>query len=217
MQAPIGAFFIPSTEAKRITVDGLKTKSRTHDLKGGFMFFNKVYFAPEGEVGGGEATTTTETTDKVVFTPEQQAKIDELISKAFAKGARSGKKDADAQAQQAQEQVKAKDDELKAARDALEQEKASIAKERSLLSASKALSKVGYVLEGDDNDLLIGMVVGDDCESKVATLKKLIDAQVASEVSRKLGESARVPGAGKTSTTNEGSKINDLFRQALKR
>lgn len=214
MQAPIGAFFIPSTEAKRITVDGLKTKSHTHDLKGGFMFFNKVYFAADGEVGGGETTTTTETTDKVVFTPEQQAKIDELINKAFAKGARSAKKDVDTQAQ---EQVKAKDEELQAARDALEKEKASIAQERSLLAATKALSRVGYVLEGNDNDLLVGMVQGDDCESKVAALKKLIDAQVASEVSRKLGESARVPGAGKTSTTNEGSKINDLFRQALKR
>ncbi len=182
------------------------------------MFFSKVYFAADGEAGGGEATTTTETTEKVVFTPEQQAKIDELISKAFAKGARSGKKDADAQAQQAQEQVQAKDAELQAARDALEQEKASIAKERSLLAATKALSKVGLALEGEDNDLLVGMVQGDDCESKVATLKKLIDAQVAAEVSRKLGESARVPGAGKTSTnTDEGKKINDLFRQAIKK
>ena len=55
---------------------------------------------PEGEVGGGDATTTTETTDKVVFTPEQQAKIDELISKAFAKGARGVKRDVDTQAQE---------------------------------------------------------------------------------------------------------------------
>ena len=176
-------------------------------------FFNMVCFAADGEAGGA-TTTTTETTEEVVFTPAQQAKLEDLFKQYYAKGARAAKKEADTQAQ---EQVKAKDEELQAARDALEQEKASIAKERSLLSASKALSKVGYVLEGDDNDLLIGMVVGDDCESKVATLKKLIDAQVASEVSRKLGESARVPGAGKTSTTNEGSKINDLFRQALKR
>lgn len=178
-------------------------------------FFNKVYFAADGEAGGGEATTTTETTEEVVFTPAQQAKLEELFKQYYAKGARAAKKEADAQAQA---HAQANDAELQAAKDALEQEKASIAKERSLLAATKALSKVGYVLEGDENDVLVGMVQGEDCESKVAALKKLIDAQVAAEVNRKLGESARVPGAGKTSTnTDEGRKINDLFRQAIKK
>ena len=173
------------------------------------MFFNKVYFAADGEAGGG-VETTTETTEKVVFTPEQQAKLDELINKAFAKGARSGKKDADAQAQ---EQVQAKDAELQAARDALEQEKASIAKERSLIAATRALSKAGYVLEGDENDLLIGMVQGEDCDSKVAALKKLIDEQVTAEVNRRLASSAHTPSVGKTSS-NGG--INDILRNARK-
>ena len=110
-----------------------------------------AFYDADGGAPTGDPAPSTDPTpqpEKVVFTPEQQAKLDELIKQAFAKGAKKAKADGD---------------NLQAERDALATEKAELEKERKTLAATKALAKVGYTIEGDEGDLLVAVVAGEDC------------------------------------------------------
>lgn len=184
------------------------------------MEFLRVYYeADEGGTGGSPAQettteTTTETATEVEFSPEQQAAIEKIIARVQAQEKRRAEKKAQELEKKAQEQSVEKDAEIEAARNALEKEKAELIKEKQKVAASLALAKEGFTLDGDDNNVLVGMVSGDDYESRVVALKKLIDAKVAAEVNRKLGESAHVPNVGKTHAG--GNKLDTALRSVRK-
>lgn len=164
----------------------------------------------EAENGGAGGTPSPEGTkdptgdDKAVFTPEQQAKIDELIGKAFAKGAAKAAKEAEEKAAR-EKQTEA--ERLAADRAALETEKAK-------LKARALLSKSGYALGDDTDEAIAGLFASapDAAEDNVAALKKLIDAKVKEEVDKRLkGAGQPAPKSGDNDVT-VGDAINGLFR-----
>ena len=164
----------------------------------------------EAENGGAGGTPSPEGTkdptgdDKAVFTPEQQAKIDELIGKAFAKGAAKAAKEAEEKAAR-EKQTEA--ERLAADRAALETEKAK-------LKAQALLSKSGYALGDDTDEAIAGLFASapDAAEDNVAALKKLIDAKVKEEVDKRLkGAGQPAPKSGDNDVT-VGDAINGLFR-----
>ena len=166
-----------------------------------------MYEAESGGAGGAPAPEGTKDPagdDKAVFTPEQQAKIDELIGKAFAKGAAKAAKEAEEKAAR-EKQTEA--ERLAADRAALETEKAK-------LKAQALLSKSGYALGDDTDEAIAGLfaAVPDAAEDNIAALKKLIDAKVKEEVDKRLkGAGQPAPKSGDNDVT-VGDAINGLFR-----
>lgn len=166
-----------------------------------------MYEAENGGAGGTPAPEGTKDPtgdDKAVFTPEQQAKIDELIGKAFAKGAAKAAKEAEEKAAR-EKQTEA--ERLAADRAALETEKAK-------LKARALLSKSGYTLGDDTDEAIAGLFASapDAAEDNVAALKKLIDAKVKEEVDKRLkGAGQPAPKSGDNDVT-VGDAINGLFR-----
>ena len=166
-----------------------------------------MYEAENGGAGGTPAPGGDERLggdDKAVFTPEQQAKIDELIGKAFAKGAAKAAKEAEEKAAR-EKQTEA--ERLAADRAALETEKAK-------LKARALLSKSGYTLGDDTDEAIAGLFASapDAAEDNVAALKKLIDAKVKEEVDKRLkGAGQPAPKSGDNDVT-VGDAINGLFR-----
>lgn len=166
-----------------------------------------MYEAESGGAGGAPAPEGTKDPagdDKAVFTPEQQAKIDELIGKAFAKGAAKAAKEAEEKAAR-EKQTEA--ERLAADRAALETEKAK-------LKAHALLSKSGYTLGDDTDEAIAGLFASapDAAEDNVAALKKLIDAKVKEEVDKRLkGAGQPAPKSGDNDVT-VGDAINGLFR-----
>ncbi len=126
-----------------------------------------MYEAESGGAGGApapEGTKDPSGDDKAVFTPGQQAKIDERIGKAFAKGAAKAAKEAEEKAAR-EKQTEA--ERLAADRAALETEKAK-------LKAQALLSKSGYALGDDTDETIAGLfaAVPDAAEDNIAALKK---------------------------------------------
>lgn len=166
-----------------------------------------MYEAENGGAGGTpapEGTKDPSGDDKAVFTQEQQAKIDELIGKAFAKGAAKAAKEAEEKAAR-EKQTEA--ERLAADRAALETEKAK-------LKARALLSKSGYALGDDTDEAIAGLFASapDAAEDNVAALKKLIDAKVKEEVDKRLkGAGQPAPKSGDNDVT-VGDAINGLFR-----
>ena len=169
--------------------------------------FNRFYEADNGVNGGGGTPPeeTHEGGEKAVFTPEQQAKIDMLIDKAFAKGAAKAAKEAEEKAAR-EKQTEA--EKLAADRAAFEAEKAR-------LKVETLLTKEGLMLEGDDNDVLIGLFAAtpDAAENNLAAFKKLVERKVNEEVDKRLkGAGQPTPKSGEHSAT-VGDTINGLFRK----
>ena len=123
-----------------------------------------MYEAESGGAGGAPAPEGTKDPagdDKAVFTPEQQAKIDELIGKAFAKGA----------AKEAEEKA-AREKQTEAER--LAADRAALETEKAKLKAHALLSKSGYSLGDDTDEAMAGLfaAVPDAAEDNIAALKK---------------------------------------------
>lgn len=169
----------------------------------------RFYAADDGANGGAGGTNPPEPpeggNDDPVFTPEQQAKIDALIDKAFAKGAAKAAKEAEAKA--------AREKQTEAER--LAADRAELEAEKARLRAETILSKEGFVLgEKETDSALIGLFASapDATESNLAALKKLIDAKVNQEVDKRLkGAGAPAPKSGEKGHTI-GDTINGLFR-----
>ena len=145
--------------------------------------------------------------DKVVFTAEQQAKLDELIDKAFARGAAKAAKEAE---EKAAREKQTDEERLAADRAALETEKARF-------KVQAALSKEGYTVDDDTDSALVGLFAAapDVIEGNLTALKKLIDAKVNQEVDKRLqGAQQPTPKSGEKDCT-VGDIINGTFRKAV--
>lgn len=171
--------------------------------------FQWFYAADDGANGTNGHTPpeppTQGANEDPVFTPEQQAKIDALIDKAFAKGAAKAAKEAEEKAAR-EKQTEA--ERLAADRAALESEKAQI-------KVQAVLSKAGYTVDDQTDTALIGLFAAapDAVETNVAALKKLIDAKVNQEVDKRLkGVGTVAPQSGKNEVTVSDT-INGLFRK----
>ena len=125
-----------------------------------------MYEAESGGAGGAPAPEEKDPAgdDKAVFTPEQQAKIDELIGKAFAKGAAKAAKEA--------EEKTAREKQTEAER--LAADRAALETEKAKLKAQALLSKSGYALGDDTDEAIAGLfaAVPDAAEDNIAALKK---------------------------------------------
>ncbi len=125
-----------------------------------------MYEAESGGAGGAPAPEGKDPAgdDKAVFTPEQQAKIDELIGKAFAKGAAKAAKEAEEKA--------AREKQTEAER--LAADRATLETEKAKLKAQALLSKSGYALGDDTDEAMAGLfaAVPDAAEDNIAALKK---------------------------------------------
>ena len=125
-----------------------------------------MYEAESGGAGGAPAPEGKDPAgdDKAVFTPEQQAKIDELIGKAFAKGAAKAAKEA--------EEKTAREKQTEAER--LAADRAALETEKAKLKAQALLSKSGYALGDDTDEAIAGLfaAVPDAAEDNIAALKK---------------------------------------------
>ncbi len=169
-----------------------------------YKYVRWFYEANDGANGATPPDTGADG-DKSVFTPEQQAKINALIDKAFAKGAAKAAKEAEEKAAR-EKQTEA--ERLAADRAALETEKAR-------LKVQSALSKEGYTLDDDTDSVLIGLFAAapDAIDGNLAALKKLIDAKVNREVDKRLkGTGQPAPQNGNKGET-VGDTINGLFRK----
>lgn len=168
--------------------------------------FYRFYEADSGAEGGtppeGESGK-----DKVAFTPEQQAKLDELIDKAFARGAAKAAKEAKDAEEKAAKEKQTESEKLAAERAALESEKAR-------LKIQAALSKAGYSVDEQTDSALVGLFAAapEALEGNLAAMKKLIDITVNREVDKRLqGAPQPTPQSGKDGET-VGDAINGLFR-----
>lgn len=181
------------------------------------MYWNwhmQRFFAEDDGAGSGAGTPPPTPTDggnsgegeKQTFTPEQQAAIEAMISKAYAKGAAKAAKDAEAKAVR-EKQTEA--EKLAADRAALETEKAR-------LKAQTILTKEGYVLGEEETDAaLIGLFASapDATEGNLAALKKLIEAKVNAEVDKRLKAAGQPKPKGGDKGDTVGDTINGLFRK----
>ena len=180
------------------------------------MYWNwhmQRFFAADDGAGSGGETPPPEPTGgnegegaKASFTPEQQAEIEAMINKAYAKGAAKAAKEAEAKAAR-EKQTEA--ERLAADRAALENEKAR-------LKAQSILAKEGYVLNEEEADeALIGLFASapDAAEGNLAALKKLIEAKVNAEVDKRL----KAAGQPKPTSGDKGGTVSDtingLFRK----
>ena len=172
----------------------------------------RLYAADDG-ANGGAGTEPPEGENKPegekeepVFTPEQQAKIDALIDKAFAKGSAKATKEAEAKA--------AREKQTEAER--LAADRAEFEAEKARLKAQAILTKEGYVLGEEETDsALIGLfaLAPDAAEGNLAALKKLIAEKVNQEVDKRLkGAGQPKPQSGDKGAT-VGDTINGLFRR----
>lgn len=170
----------------------------------------KQFLAADDGAGSGAGTPPPTPTDggnsgageNEVFTPEQQAQIEALINKAYAKGAAKAAKAAEREKQTEAEKLAADRAELEA--------------EKARLKAQTVLSKEGYVLGDEATDsALIGLfaTAPDAAEGNLAALKKLIDVKVNQEVDKRLRSAGQpAPQSGDKDVT-VGDAINGLFRK----
>ena len=173
----------------------------------------RTFFAVDDGAGsGGETQPPAPTEDgnsgdgnKELFTPEQQAHIEALINKAYAKGAAKAAKTAEREKQTEAEKLAA--------------ERAELEAEKARLKAQNILSKNGYMLGEDEIDsALVGLfaIEPDAAETNCAALRKLIDAKVNEEVDKRLkGAKQPTPKSGDNGVT-VGDAINGLFRNIKK-
>jgi hypothetical protein len=169
----------------------------------------KFFEAPDDGKGGSDPKADPTPTDgtgkeKVLFSPEQQAKIDDLINAAFAKGAKKAAKQTETE--------KLSESEL------LEKERAELKRQRSILEASALLNKEGFFIADDKdkhNDLLAEMLASDEAEAavkKVAAFKKLIETKVNAEVDNRLRTAKNQPPRAGSGNTTLGDTINNALR-----
>lgn len=168
-----------------------------------YKTFNRFYEADSGNAGG----TPTETGEgaEITFTPEQQAKIDALIAKSFAKGAAKAAKEAEDKATR-EKQTEA--ERLAADRAALETEKARF-------KVQAALTKEGFTLDDETDSAIVGLFAAapDALDGNLAALKKLIEAKTNQAVDKRLQSAQQpAPTSGETGAT-VGDTINGLFRK----
>lgn len=168
------------------------------------------FFAPDDGTGSGNeppppANGNSGEGTPEVFTAEQQAQIEALINKAYAKGAAKAAKTAEKEKQTEAEK--------------LATERAELEAEKARLKAQNILSKNGYVVGDDEIDsALVGLfaIAQDAAETNCAALKKLIDAKVNEEVDKRLkGAKQPTPKSGDNGVT-VGDAINGLFRNIKK-
>lgn len=169
---------------------------------------NTRLFDAEGGASGGDGTTTESAGENdVVFTPEQQAKVDALIAKSYAKGAAKAAKEAEDKAAR-EKQTEA--ERIAADRAALETEKAKF-------KVQAALTKEGYTVDEETDSALIGLFAAapDALDGNLAALKKLIDFRVNQEVDKRLqGATQPTPTSGEKDKT-VGDTINSVFRRTV--
>lgn len=168
-----------------------------------YKTFNRFYEADSGNAGG--APTETGEGAEITFTPEQQAKIDALIAKSFAKGAAKAEKDAEEKAAR-EKQTEA--ERLAADRAALETEKARF-------KVQAALTKEGFTLDDETDSAIVGLFAAapDALDGNLAALKKLIEAKTNQAVDKRLQSAQQpAPTSGETGAT-VGDTINGLFRK----
>ena len=173
----------------------------------------RFYEADNGANGGASAevqpVTSNGAGEDAVFTPEQQAKIDALIDKAFARGAAKAAKEAEAKALR-EKQTEA--EKLAADRAELEAEKAKI-------KVQGLFSKEGLLIADDIDSALVGLfaTAPDVAESNLAMLKKLINTKVNQEVDKRLkATGASTPISGEKDVT-VGDAINGMLRKNIKK
>lgn len=172
------------------------------------MYWNwhmQRFFAADDGAGSGGETPPPEPTGgnegegaKASFTPEQQAEIEAMINKAYAKGAAKASK-----------VVKSEAEKLAEDRAALEVEKARI-------KAQSILTKEGYVLGEEETDAaLIGLFASapDATEGNLAALKKLIEAKVNAEVDKRL----KAAGQPKPKSGDKGNTVGDTINGLLRK
>lgn len=167
--------------------------------------FKRFYDADESSASGDNPTPPEgNKDDEPAFTEKQQAKIDALIDKAFAKGAAKAAKEAEEKAAR-EKQTEA--ERLAADRAALEAEKAR-------LKAQTALSKEGYSVDDETDSAIIGLFAAapEALEGNVAALKKLIEAKVNKEVDKRLKTTLQPTPASGGNNVSVGDTINGLFR-----
>lgn len=174
----------------------------------------RQYLQADSGADGGDVTATSDAqadggaadSGSVEFTAEQQAKIQELISKAFAKGAAKAGKDA------------SKGIEDKIAE--LEEKLALAEQEKQIAATAAMMSAKGILFSGDKSDVnnaaLARILTGKDKEESdgnVALLEALLEARVQAGVDSRLraGGTTPPPSAG-----NNAVSINDKIRSALK-
>lgn len=166
--------------------------------------FAKFYNADTGAEGGQPPATPTGNSgdgEEMPFTPAQQAKIDALIDKAFAKGAARAAKAAE------------KDKQTEAEK--LATDRAELEAEKAKFRVQALLSKEGYVLGDDTDTALIGLfaMAPDAAESNLVALKKLIETRVNQEVDKRLKSAGQPAPRSGDNSVSVGDAINGLFRK----
>lgn len=164
----------------------------------------KFYNVDTGADGGQPPASTNDNSgdgEELPFTPAQQAKIDALIDKAFAKGAARAAKAAE------------KDKQTEA--DKLATDRAELEAEKARFKVQTLLSKEGYILGDDSDTALIGLfaTAPDAAESNITALKKLIDAKVNEEVDKRLKSAGQSAPKSGDNSVSVGDAINGLFRK----
>ncbi len=168
--------------------------------------FKRYYDADEGDASGGNPTPPEGgKDDEPAFTEKQQAKIDALIDKAFAKGAAKAAKEAEEKAAR-EKQTEA--ERLAADRAALEAEKAR-------LKVQTVLSKEGFAVDDDTDAAIISLFAAapDALEGNIAAFKKLINATVNREVDKRLKTTPQPAPTSGGNDVSVGDTINGLFRK----
>ena len=144
--------------------------------------------------------------NSVEFTAEQQSKIQELISKAFAKGAAKAGKDAS-----------------KSAEDKIAELEGKLAQaecEKQVAATAAVMSAKGLLFSGENSDInnatLARILTGkdkDESDGNVALLERLLEARVQAGVDSRLRAGGTTPPPA---TGNNAVSINDKIRSALK-
>jgi len=167
-----------------------------------YKTFNRFYEADSGNAGG--APTETGEGTEITFTPEQQAKIDALIAKSFAKGAAKAGKEAE---EKAAREKQSEAERLAADRAALETEKARF-------KVQSVLAKEGFTVDDETDSAIVGLFAAPRAVVvNIAALKKLIEAKTNQAVDKRLqGAKQPAPKSGETGAT-VGDTINGLFRK----
>lgn len=168
--------------------------------------FATQFFEADSGVGtGGEPAPVAETEsgEKAAFTPEQQAKIDELIHKAFAKGAARAAKEAEREKQTEAER--------------LASDRAALETEKARFKVQTELTKAGFTVDDETDSAIVGLFAAlpDALEGNLTALKKLIDAKVNQEVDKRLKGTTQPPPQSGEKDATVGDTINGVFRRAV--
>lgn len=164
--------------------------------------FSKRMDAEAKDTGGTPQPEREKEAEKVTFTAEQQEKINELINKAFAKGA-----------EKAAEQ-KRRESLTEAQK--LEEERAALQRDRAALKAENLIVREGLTLPagqagaGEVHAALVDMLaVGDDraLELRVKAIRTLVETLTKKEVDKRLGEAKSGVKQGETREAGIGAMI----------